>query len=421
MSSFIINGGNKLYGEVTIQSAKNSMLPLISACILIEGKVTFLNVNKLSDIEVMLKIITALGGKYSWQGNSLTVDCSSLSGYELPPELTKKIRASVYMLGPLIARFHKALFYKSGGCDIGDRPIDLHILGFRKLGVEVSDGDVSYFKTDNLVASEITLPIKSVGATENIMMLSTVAKGKTVIKNCAKEPEIINLAELLKKAGAEIYGAGSDVIEVYGVKKLKSNNLVFTPVPDRIETGTYILTALSTGGEITLNNCKFSNNIALIKKIYDNACKISINNDKIYIKSTGIGNSLGFIKTAPYPGYPTDLQTPLVAYASTLNGMTIVQEGVFSSRFNQIAELKKMGADLTVVKNRVVIEGVKRLYGAKVKALDLRGGAGMVIAGLKAVGETVIENAEIIERGYYDLEGKLRALGASVKKVPNET
>ncbi len=417
MSKFVISGGKKLFGEITVQSAKNSLLPLISACILVEGKVTFLNCNKIKDVTVMLEIVSALGGKYYFNGNSLTVDCTSITSYELPPELTSQIRASVYMLGPLIGRFHKALMYKSGGCNIGDRPIDIHLMGFEKLGVEISTGDVMYFKADKVSGCEITLPFKSVGATENLMMLASVANGKTVIKNAAKEPEISNLAEFLRRVGAEIYGAGSDVIEIYGVKKLKSNGIVFTPVPDRIETGTYILACLSTGGEICIKNCIFSHNVALIKKIYNNACKISINNDKIYIKSTGVGNALGFIKTAPYPGYPTDLQSPIVAYSTTLSGMTIVHEGVFSSRFSQVEELKKMGADITVVKNRVVIEGVRVLYGANVKALDLRGGVAMVIAGLKALGQTVVDDAEIIDRGYYNLEEKLHLLGADVYRV----
>lgn len=421
MSKLIINGGNKLFGEVTIQSAKNSLLPLICSCILIDGKITFLNCNKLSDIIVMLDIIKSLGGKYSWNGNSLTVDCTELTGYELPKDLTEKIRASVYALGPLIGRFHKALLFKTGGCNLGDRPINLHIDGFKQLGVEVLEGDFTYFRANSVKGCEITLPFKSVGATLNLMTLATVAKGKTVIKNCAKEPEITNLAELLKRCGAEIYGAGTDVIEIHGVKKLKSNNVVFSPVPDRIETGTYLLSTLSAGGEVVIKNCIFSHNVALIKKIYNNACKISINNDKIYIKSMGVGNSLGFIKTAPYPGYPTDLQTPIVAYATTLSGMTIVHEGVFPSRFSQIEELKKMGADVTVVNNRVVIEGVRSLYGANVNALDLRGGASMVIAGLKAVGQTVINNAEIIDRGYYKMEETLFRLGADIKRLQNET
>lgn len=417
MSKLVVEGGKKLYGEVTVQSAKNSLLPLIAACILIDGSVTFLNCNKLKDVTVMLEIISSLGGKYYFNENALTVDCTSLSSYELPRLLTDKIRASVFTLGPLIGRFHKAVACKSGGCDIGDRPIDIHISSFEKMGVEVSRGDVTFFKADAVNGCEIVLPFKSVGATENLMMLACVAEGKTTIKNAAKEPEIVNLAELLKRAGAKIYGAGRDVIEVYGVKKLKSDGIIFTPSPDRIETGTYIIAAVSTGGEVCVKNCVFSHNVALIKKIYDNACKISINNDKIYVKSIGLGNSLGFIKTAPYPGYPTDLQTPIVAYASTLKGMTIVHEGVFSSRFAQIAELKKMGADLTVVKNRVIIEGVRTLYGANVKALDLRGGAAMVLAALKAIGKTEIDDAEIIDRGYFDLEGKLRRLGADVKRI----
>ena len=284
MSKFVINGGNKLYGEVTIQSAKNSLLPLIAACILVDGKVTFLNCNKLNDVCVMLEIIKSLGGTYNWQGSSLEVDCTSLTSYELPKELTSKIRASIFCLGPLLGRFHKALFFKSGGCDIGERPIDIHIDGLTKLGAEFSLGDAIYSRIDKVVGTEITLPFKSVGATENIMMLAAVAVGKTTIKNCAKEPEISNLAEFLRRVGAEIYGAGTDVIEIYGVKKLKSTNVIFTPVPDRIETGTYILSALSTGGEITIKNCIFSHNVALIKKIYNKACKIGLNNGKIYIK-----------------------------------------------------------------------------------------------------------------------------------------
>lgn len=417
MSKYVINGGNKLYGEVNVQSAKNSLLPLIAACILVDGKVTFLNCNKLKDVTVMLDIISSMGGTYFFNGTTLTVDCTSLTSYEMPKELTSKVRASVFMLGPLIGRFRKAIIHKTGGCDIGERPINLHLDGLKKLGVEIEDEDVLHCSAIDIKGAEIELPFKSVGATENIMMLASVADGKTIIKNSAKEPEIVNLAEFLRRAGAEIYGAGTDVIEIYGVKKLKSNGIVFTPVADRIETGTYILATLNVGGEIGINNCVFSHNVALIKKIYNNACKISINNDKIYIKSMGVGKALGFVKTAPYPGYPTDLQSPLVAYATTLSGMTIVHEGVFSCRFNQVEELKKMGADVTVVKNRVVIDGVRTLYGAHVKALDLRGGAAMVVAGLKALGETVIDDVEIIDRGYFNLEGKLQLLGADIKRI----
>ena len=417
MSKLVISGGKRLYGSVTAQSAKNALLPLISACILIDGEVTFTNCSMLGDVVTMINIIKSLGGNCSYHNGNLTVDCTNLSSSQMPYELTSQIRASVFMLGPLIARFKKASTYLPGGCNIGKRPIDMHIDGFKMLGVEEVYDDALVLKCDKLSGAKIRLKYASVGVTENLIMCAVLAEGETVLSNCAKEPEVVCLVKFLKLFGAKIKGEGSSTIIIEGVKKLKSKNVSFMPISDRIEVGTYVLSVLGTGGEIEINNANFFHNIALIKKIYNNACKIILTNDKIYIKCSGKGNSLSYTKTSPYPKFPTDLQTPLCAYATTLLGTSYIEESVFENRFLQLNELIKMGAKIWVNGSVAKIEGVEYLNGANVSALDLRGGASLVIAGLKAQGETVIDNAFIIERGYVNLEKKLSLLGADIKKV----
>ncbi len=417
MSKFVISGNKKLYGSVKAQSAKNALLPLICACIMLESEVVFTNCNRLGDIEILLKIIARLGGRYSFKGENLIVDCTNIKNYEIPPTLASEIRASVFMLGPLLARFHKATTSKPGGCNIGNRPIDMHLDGFKKLGVEVLDGDIIKMRCDKLKGARICLKYASVGVTENLLMLSVLADGETVITNCAREPEIVCLSNFLKTFGAKIKGAGTSTIVVEGVKKLKGRKVTFNPISDRIEVGTYLLSVLGTGGEIEIENSPFIYNTALIKKIYNNACKMLLTNDRIYIKCSGAGKCISFTRTAPYPAFPTDLQTPLCAYCTTLNGVSVVEESVFENRFCQIAELNKMGANVIVRGNQAKIVGVKNLTGTSVTALDLRGGASLIIAGLKAEGQTIIENASIIERGYKDIEVKLSNLGADVKRL----
>ena len=417
MSKLIINGGNKLYGEITAESAKNGLLPLLSACILYEGKVTFINCPKIKDILVMLEIIKYLGGKYTFNNGNLTVDCSSLHSYELPCELTKKIRASIFTIGAIIARFRKAYFCMPGGCSIGDRPIDIHLDVFKKLGVEVCGDTIVYCRADRLNGAEITLKYKSVGATINALLASITADGKTIIRNVAKEPEITSLITLLKKFGAKINGEGTSTLVVNGVKRLKKENVTFYPISDRIEVGTYVLALLSTGGEIQINNVNFIHNLSLFKKIQNNTCKMVYEDDKIYIKSSGEGSGLGVVKTAPYPFFPTDLQPQISSYATTLKGETTIVETVFENRLKHFDGLKVMGANVLVKGNTAKIKGVNRLTGANVCAYDLRGGASMVIAGLKCDGETVVSNAEVIDRGYYNLEEKLLKLGAKIKRT----
>ena len=414
MSKLIVSSRKNISGEVIIPSAKNVMLPLISACIMIEGKVTFLNVKKLLDITVILEIIKYLGGDYYFVGDNLTVDCSKVYRYELPETLSKQIRASIFLVGPLLSRFHRACFFYPGGCDIGSRPIDIHLDGFRKLGVEISSGDIVYCRCDKLLGNDIRLRYKSVGATLNIVMAAVLGEGRTTIRNSAKEPEIVCLIKFLKLCGAKIYGEGTSTIIVDGVKKLKSLNYSFKPISDRIEVGTYMIMSLNVGGELLIKNANFLNNIALYKKIQNNACKITLDNDKIYIKASGVGKGLNYIKTAPYPFFPTDLQSQICAYATTLNGVTIVEEGVFENRFKQLGELIKMGANITVKNNKAYIRGVDSLSGCNVTALDLRGGIAMVIAGLRAQGVTIINNAEVIDRGYYQIEKQLTSLGLDI-------
>lgn len=417
MGNFLVRKANGLYGEVSVQSAKNALLPIISACALIEAPVTIKNVSMMLDVEVMLDVLCALGAKYRLDGDNLTVDCRSLYKNELPEELTRKIRSSVFLLGPLIARFRKVTLVKSGGCNIGKRPIDIHISGLKKLGVDAMETEVLYLRADKLTGAEITLRFPSVGATENLIMAAVTAMGTTVIKNAAREPEVKCLCDFLRVAGAKIKGGGSGEITVEGVKTLTKTPFSFTPVSDRIEAGTFILAALITGGEILLKNCVKDFNASLIEKVRNNACKLRVFNDRIYIKSKGRGKALGEITAAPYPGFATDLQTIAIAYAATLDGVTVVKDEVFKKRFAETGELSKLGADIKVCDNTATVRGVESLSGGAVKALDLRGGAALVLAGLKAQGETVVENAELIDRGYYKLDEKLRKLGADVTRI----
>ena len=416
MNKLIVNGKNKLYGKVDVKSAKNAMLPLIAACVLLDFEVGFLNCSKVGDVMVMLDIIKCLGGKYRFEEDTLFVDCSSLYIPELPCELSKKIRASVFLLGPLIARFRKVSAVTPGGCNFGDRPIDMHLDALRKLGAEISGKEHLYLRADKLEGAKITLPFPSVGVTENLIMASCLAEGETVILNAAKEPEIICLCSFLNRLGAKITGAGSYKIVIQGVKKLTKKITYFKPISDRIEVGTYLLATLNTGGEIEINGANFIHNVAFIKKIYNNACKIAFESDKIYLKCCGVGNGLGLVKTAPYPSFPTDLQSPLLAYACSLNGKTVIEEGVFKNRFSIVNELKKMGAMIEVLGTKAIVSGTNFLTGAILNACDLRSGAGLIIAALGAEGVSEIVGVDVIERGYFEIDKKLKLLGADVSK-----
>ena len=416
MNKLIVKGKNKLYGKVEVKSAKNALLPLIASCVLLDFEVGFLNVPRLKDVDVLLEIIKSMGGKYRYDDDVLYVDCSTLYNPEIPCEEARKIRASIFLLGSLISRFHKVSTVRPGGCNFGERPIDMHLDTLKKLGVEVSSGEYLYLRTDKLKGSKIFLPFSSVGVTENLIMASCLAEGETIILNSAKEPEVVCLANFLNRLGARIYGAGTSQIRVEGVKKLQPKIKYIKPITDRIEVGTFMLCSLVTGGEIEIDGADFIHNTELIKKIHNNTCKIMLSSDKIYIKSSGAGSGLGFIKTAPYPAFPTDLQSQILAYSCFLRGTTVIEEGVFKTRFKVVDELKKMNADIERVGSRVLVNGKAELYGAEVTAPDLRGGASLIIAGLGADGVTTVSGLDVIKRGYDRIDEKLRILGGSVNE-----
>ena len=415
MDRYIIDGGVKLYGKLRAQSAKNTVLPLLAASVLTEEPVVIKYVPMINDVENMLRILSEVGCRVQRQKDSVTIDSSNAYSHEIPARLTKELRSSVFMLGSILTRFQKAKISYPGGCDIGMRPVDLHLLGLRRLGVEISEKD-GYIdcKAEKLIGADILLDFPSVGATENIILASVKAEGITVIRNAAKEPEIVDLQNFLNAMGAKIRGAGGGTIYIEGVKRL--HGVEYTPIGDRIEAGTYLIAAASCGGEIEVEGVPHENIAALLHKLRENGCKIYVKNDRIVLLSGGVLKSVSLIETAPFPGFPTDLQAQYVALCTTARGTTLVVENLFETRYRYAAELKRMGADVTIRDRAAVIRGVNALHGACVAAGDLRGGAALVVAALKAEGRSCVTGLSHIDRGYADFEGKLRKLGAKIKR-----
>lgn len=415
MGKFIVNGGRKLSGSLTLESAKNSVLPMIAGAVLTDEDVVIKSCPKISDVMNMLVIVRSLGGVAYFNGEDLIINCAGVSRCDIPYETTKELRASFLMLGTLLARYKKVKIAYPGGCEIGIRPIDIHISALRTLGaiIDESDGELNC-TTNGLNGKDVYFDFPSVGATENVMIASTLANGTTKIHNPAKEPEIIDLANMLNLMGAKIHGAGSNVITIEGVKKL--HGAEYKPIPDRIEAGTYLIAAAITGGEIELNNVKPENISSLIVKLCDNTCKIRLKNDIIYLKSGDIRKSFQ-ISTGPYPFFPTDMQAQVTSLLSVSQGISVVEENVFEMRFRHVPELVKMGADIKVRGKTSIIKGVRRLYGTSVTAHDLRCAAALMLAGLTAEGKTIIDGSKHLERGYYNMPEKLTALGADVYKI----
>lgn len=414
MANYIINGGNKIDGKLKAESAKNAVLPLLAASILTDEKVVLENCPNILDVVSMVNILTELGVKVSFEEKNIIIDSSSMSGYVISEYLSKRLRSSIFMLGAILSRMGKAEVAYPGGCDIGKRPIDLHLSGLKKLGVEVKeDKGVLICKAYNLRGNKIYLDFPSVGATENIILASVFASGYTEIHNVAREPEIEDLQNFLNKMGAKIKGAGTNCILIEGVKKL--HGTTYLPMFDRIEACTYLTAAAITGGSIEISGCNVEKISSVLDKFRDNTCKITLNNDIIYLKSAGKRKCFQ-IDTLPYPGFPTDLQAQMLALATVSDGISLIRENVFEARFNHVKELVKMGANIEVQDNFAVVKGVGRLKGAKVCAGDLRGGAALVVAGLNAEGETTVCDIKHIERGYADFDKKLTSLGADIKK-----
>lgn len=416
MDKYVINGGNKLYGDVNIQTAKNSVLPILAATVLTDEKVEILNIPPISDVKNMVNILGCLGCKTHYEGENLIVDSSSADCCEIPSALAHELRSSVFLLGSVISRFRKAKIAYPGGCDIGLRPVDLHLTGLKRLGVEITEQNGYILcRCDKLVGNEIMLDCPSVGATENIMLAAVKAEGVTVIKNAAREPEIEDLQKFLNIIGAKIKGAGSGTIVIEGVKKLGGTQ--YLPISDRIETGTFLIAAAMCGGEICANGAYAENISSLIHKLRENGCKIYIKNDKIILKSMKRLSSVKSIETQPYPGFPTDLQAQMTALCCICAGQSIVTENLFETRFKYVPELRKMGADITVIDRNAFVRSVENFKGATVIAQDLRGGAALVLAALAAEGRSEVLNISHIDRGYGLFEYKLRKLGGDIIRV----
>ena len=419
MEKFFIVGGNRLEGEVCNDSAKNSLLPLIACSSMIDGEVRLEGAVKYSDVIAMCKILEHIGAKVKWEGNDLVLDCRTVSGEDVPNELASCVRASIFMLGPILARLGKAKVAYPGGCDIGLRPIDLHLKAIREMGAKVVEKNgYIYARKESMKPCEITLPFASVGATENIMMLALSIPGETRIVNAAREPEIVDLQNFINKAGGDVKGAGSNLIVVNGGKAL--HGVSYKAIADRIEAGTIMIATAMCGGKVAIKGARTSDNGELISKLLKTSCQISQESDTIIVSSDGRLQSFGELETAVYPGFPTDLQAQMTALASVAEGYSLIIENVFEGRNKQIGQLKKLGAELITRNGITVAKGREKLYGADVRATDLRGGASLILAGLVAEGYTTINNICLIDRGYYKIEDKLGSIGAIIKRIDCE-
>ena len=408
----VINGGNRLVGEVGLHAAKNAVLPIIACCILVKDCVQINNVPDLADIHAMLDIIKSIGGSACYDKRTVTINCSNVIPSQIPRELTKKLRSSIFILGPILSRFQEAKISYPGGCEIGARPIDMHIGGLRQLGAEIIETEAEIRCNGRLVGSEIVLRLPSVGATENIMMAAVLARGRTIIHNVAKEPEVVDLAMFINSCGGKVYGAGSDIIIIEGVEKL--HGTVYVPISDRIVAGTYMIATAVCGGKLVLKDINLSYVSSLVNFLTVAGCRLSYRANNITIISNGRLIGIPKLSTGYYPYYPTDLQAPMLTLMSVAKGKSELRENLFESRFKHAFWLNKMGADIKIEGSTAVVNGVKNLRGREVYAEDLRGGAALVIAGLKAEGQTIVKNISHIDRGYEKIECLFEAVGGDI-------
>ena len=415
MSYFAVTGGTKLMGSVNINGAKNSVLPILAATLLNGGENVIHNCTELRDVESAVKILRHLGCRISRQGKTLTVDSSTITRCDVPESLMREMRSSVIFLGPILARCGQARLSTPGGCELGPRPIDLHLDALRKLGAHITlDGGEIVCRAGCLRGRDIVLAFPSVGATENIMLAATACAGQTRIINAAREPEIEDLQQFLTKIGAQVGGAGSSEIWVRGGKA--HNRVEHTVMPDRIEAATYLCAAAACRGHIELQDVCFEHIATVASILSDAGCDIKTEQNRVIIKSDRRITAMPTVQTMPYPGFPTDAQSQLMAAACTAEGTTVFCENIFENRFRQASELVRMGANIKVSGKTAVVEGVKALSGASVRCPDLRGGASLVIAALAASGESRIYDIEHIDRGYEKIEQAYSSLGGIIKR-----
>jgi len=414
MDKMVIVGGESLRGDVRISGAKNAALPILASALLVGGWNTFHNIPDLMDIKTIRKLLNSLGVEIEGQG-TLRINAGVITSCEASYDLVRTMRASILVLGPLVARMGEARVSLPGGCAIGARPVNLHIKALRALGAEVTlkDGYIEA-KATRLKGAEIYFDISTVTGTENIMMAATLAEGKTLLKNAAREPEVVNLAEVLIGMGARIRGAGSDVITIEGVERLHPAEAAV--IPDRIEAGTFLIAAGITGGDVRILGCNPLHLDALIAKLRDAGMRIDVAEDSLRAAGGGTLRSVD-VKTLPYPGFPTDLQAQIMALMAVAKGLSVITETVFENRFMHVSEMIRMGADIVIQGKSALVRGVSKLHGAQVMATDLRASASLILAGLAAEGTTVLSRVYHIDRGYQQIEKKLSALGADIRRV----
>lgn len=418
VAKFLVEKSEPLRGEVEISGSKNAVLPIMAAALLAHGKCEILDVPVLRDVEVMCKLLTSIGSKVKadYEKNSIEIETNSVIVEEAPYELVKKMRASILVMGPLLARTGKAKVALPGGCAIGARPIALHLKGLRALGAEIEEGH-GYVeaKAERLIGGNVYLDFPSVGATENIMMAAALAEGITILENAAQEPEIVDLANFLNKMGAKIKGAGTDTIKIEGVLELHGTK--HTVIPDRIETGTFMVAAAITKGDILIKNVVSDHVKPVIAKLKECGVEVEDSDEGMRVRGDLHPLVATDIKTLPYPGFPTDMQSQFMALLATVEGSSVVIENVFENRYMHIGELNRMGASIKIEGRSAVIQGARELQGTQVISTDLRAGAALVLAGLIAEGATEISEIYHIERGYSDFVEKFRKLGAKITRI----
>lgn len=420
MDKLVIQGGARLQGEVTVSGAKNAALPILCAALLAETPLKLSSVPKLKDVGTTIHLLEHMGVKASRQGDKVDLDASIIHTLEAPYEMVKTMRASILVLGPLLARFGKARVSLPGGCAIGSRPVDLHIKGLQAMGAKIHiehgyiEATTEHLPNKRLQGARYYMDLVTVTGTENLMMAAALASGTTVLENAAKEPEVVDMADCLIKMGAKISGAGTDTITIQGVDKL--NGAEHQVVCDRIEAGTYMVAAAMTGGEVKLNNVQEHLLDAVIEKLREAGAKVTCEKNSITVKSDGKLKAVN-IRTAPHPAFPTDMQAQFMALNTVAEGVSKVTETIFENRFMHVQEMQRLGASIDIDGNTALVKGVSHLDGATVMATDLRASASLVLAGLVANGQTVIERIYHLDRGYENLEEKFNALGANVKRV----
>ncbi|TMO66850.1 UDP-N-acetylglucosamine 1-carboxyvinyltransferase [Pseudoalteromonas aurantia] len=419
MDQFVIQGGTTLAGEVTISGAKNAALPILFAALLPNGKSRFSNVPQLRDIGTTEALLKTLGAGVAWQGDVLEIDGSCVDKVLAPYELVKQMRASVLALGPLLARFGEAQVSLPGGCAIGARPVDIHIKGLERMGAEINveNGYINATSSGRLKGAEIYMEMVSVGATENLLMAATLAEGTTVLDNAAQEPEIVNLAECLTAMGAKIKGAGTSRIEIQGVEQLAGCE--HRILPDRIETGTFLVAAAMANGEVLCKNTDHTSLEPVLEKLRAANALVEVHTDTIYVDMRNRTLQAVNIKTMPHPGFPTDMQAQFTALNVVAQGSATITETIFENRFMHVPELQRMGANIRLEGNTAICGETEKLSGAQVMATDLRASASLILTGIVATGETVVDRIYHVDRGYQRIEDKLSQLGANIKRKHN--